>query len=202
MQRGDDPRVSEPVLESLEIARPTTGFGGTAAVAANVERDAALAYDEFAHRIRAFAITATRDGELADDIVQEAFLRLVVELKAGRRPDNIGGWLYRVAANLIVSRGRRKSIADRARAFLVRRDTEPSPEQDVLAHERDRTLALALAKLPADARVALLLAARGMGATEIGVAIHKSPGATRTYICRARVKLRDELAALGFEGDR
>ena len=202
MQRGDDPRVSEPVLESLEIARPTTGFVGTAAVAANVERDAALAYDEFAARIRAFAITATRDGELADDIVQDAFLRLVVELKAGRRPDNLGGWLYRVAANLIVSRGRRKSIADRARALLVRRDSVPSPERDVLAHERDRTLALALAKLPADARVALLLAARGMGATEIGIAIRKSPGATRTYICRARVKLRDELAALGFEGDR
>ena len=202
MQRGDDPRVSEPVLESLEIARSTTRPTGAALVVANVEHDAALAYDEFARRIRAFAISATRDGELADDIVQEAFLRLVVELKAGRPPTNVGGWLYRVAGNLIVSRGRRKSIADRARAFLVRRDVEPSPEDDALLHERDRTLAMALSKLPADARVALLLAARGMGATEIGIAIRKSPGATRTYICRARVKLRDELAALGYEGDR
>ena len=202
MQRGDDPRVSEPVLESLEIARSTTRPTGAALVAANVEHDAALAYDEFALRIRAFAISATRDGELADDIVQEAFLRLVVELKAARPPTNVGGWLNRVAGNLIVSRGRRKSIADRARAFLVRRDVEPSPEDDALLHERDRTLAMALSKLPADARVALLLAARGMGATEIGIAIRKAPGATRTYICRARVKLRDELAALGYEGDR
>lgn len=202
MQRRDDSDVSGPVIESLELARPSTGLSGTPAVTANVERQTALAYDEFAPRLRAFAITATRDGELADDVVQEAFLRLVVELKAGRAPSNVGGWLYRVAANLIVSRGRRQTIADRARALLVRTDTEPSPEQDVLAHERDRTLATALSRLPADARVALLLAARGMGSTEIGIAIRKSPGATRTYICRARVRLRDELATLGFEGDR
>jgi RNA polymerase sigma-70 factor (ECF subfamily) len=202
VQRSDDPRVSGPVIETLEIARPTTGLSGAVPVVANVERETALAYDAFAHRLRSFAISATRDGELADDIVQEAFLRLVVELKAGRKPDNVGGWLFRVAGNLIISRGRRKSIADRARSLLVRHDTHPSPEQDALAHERDRTLATALSKLPADARVALLLAARGMGATEIGIAIRKSPGATRTYICRARVKLRDELAALGYEGDR
>jgi RNA polymerase sigma-70 factor, ECF subfamily len=199
MQRGNEPRVSDPVIEILEIPRPTTGLRRLRPVAANVEREAALAYDEFAQRIRAFAITATRDRTLADDIVQDAFLRLVIELKAGRSPTNVGGWLYRVAANLIVSRARRRTIADRARGLLVRRDTEPSPEADAILHERDRTLALALSKLPADARVALLLAARGMGAAEIGIAIRKSPGAARTYICRARVKLREELAAIGYE---
>jgi RNA polymerase sigma-70 factor (ECF subfamily) len=201
MQRGNEPRVPDPVIEFLEIPRPTTGIGGLRPVTANVERETALAYDEFAGRIRAFAVVATRDGTFADDIVQDAFLRLVIELKAGRSPTNVGGWLYRVAANLIVSSGRRKTIADRARALLVRRDAQPSPEADAILHERDRTLALALSKLPPDARVALLLAARGMGATEIGIAIRKSPGAARTYICRARLKLRDELAALGYEGE-
>lgn len=198
MQRGDDPRVSEPVLETLELARPTTGFVGTVGVAANVERETALAYDEFAPRLRAFSISSTRDGEVADDVVQEAFLRLVVELKAGRRPDNVGGWLFRVAANLIVSRGRRRSVADRMRFLLIRRDHEPTPEEEALAGERDRILARALSRLPADARVALLLAARGMTSEEIGLAIRRSPGAARTYLCRARLRLREELAALGY----
>lgn len=198
MQRGEDPRVSEPVLETLELARPATGLAGTIGVAANVERETALAYDEYAPRLRAFAISATRDGEAADDVVQEAFLRLVVELKAGRRPDNLGGWLYRVAGNLIISRGRRRSVADRAKALLLRREVEPSPEDDALANERDRALARALSRLPADARVAVLLAARGMTSEEIGVAIRRSPGAARTYLCRARLRLRGELAALGY----
>lgn len=47
-----------------------------------------------------------------------------------------------------------------------------------------------------------VLAARGMGAAEIALVIHRSVGATRTYLCRARVRLRDELAALGMTNDR
>lgn len=200
MQRRDDPRVSDPVIESLEIPRPKTGFAESAQrVTADVEWETARAYDEHAPKLRAFAIAATRRGDVADDVVQDAFLRLVVELKAGRRPDNVGGWLYRVCANLIVSRGRRTSVADRMRGFLVRRETGPSPEDQVLHDERDRTLAIALSKLPADARVAVLLAARGMSSGDIGLVIHRSAGATRTYLCRARVRLRDELAALGVE---
>lgn len=203
MQRGDDPRVSEPVLETLEIARPTIRFASTGqVVGANVERETALAYEQHTPKLRAFAIAALRDGEAADDIIQEVFLRLIVELKAGRKPNNVGGWLYRAAANLIVSRGRRRTIADRMRAFLVRRDVEPSPEDEALRSEQDRTLALALSNLAPDARVALLLAARGMGSAEIGLVIHRSPTATRSYLCRARVRLRDELAALGLERER
>lgn len=199
MQRGEEPRVSEPVLETLEIARPKTRFVSRAqGVQANVERQATLAYDAHAGRLRAFAIAALRDGDAADDVVQEAFLRLIVELKAGRPPDNLGGWLYRTSANLIISRGRRRAVANRMRALLVRHDVEPSPEDEALRSERDRTLALALSRLPADARVALLLGARGMGSAEIGLAIHRTPTAARTYLCRARVRLRDELAALGM----
>lgn len=203
VKRGDDPRVSEPVLESLEIPRPSTRLVAEARrVTANVEIDTARAYDDHAPRLRAFAISATRDGGVADDLVQETFLRLVVELKAGRRPTNLGGWLYRTCANLIVSRARRQAVADRMRSLLLRRDHEPSPEEQALQTERDRTLALALSKLPAEARVAVLLAARGMSAVEVGLAIHRTPAATRTYLCRARVRLREELAALGIEAVR
>jgi RNA polymerase sigma-70 factor, ECF subfamily len=202
MQRGDDPRVSDPVIEPLPLATPVAAFVGRreSDASRDVELIVAAGYDEFAHRIRGFAITAMRDSEAADDVVQEAFLRLVVELRAGRRPENLGGWLYRVAANLIISRGRRRKVADRFRHLISPRpDHQPSPEDVMLTRERDRTLALALSRLPADARVALLLAARGMGAPEIGVVIHRTPAATRTYLCRSRVRLRDELAVLGVE---
>jgi RNA polymerase sigma-70 factor (ECF subfamily) len=202
VQPDDDQRVSEPAV-ALEITRPTTGFARTPQVDAQiVERDAGAAYDEHAGQLRAFAITATRDRDAADDVVQEAFLRLVLELKDGRVPTNIGGWLHRVSANLIVSRGRRLGVADRMRALLNRTDAPLGPEAQVLANERDRTLALALSRLPADARVALLLAARGMGAAEIGLVIRRTPSATRTYLCRSRVRLRDELSALGIGADR
>jgi RNA polymerase sigma-70 factor (ECF subfamily) len=189
------------VIEPLPLATPVAGLVGprVADLSVSVEIVVAAAYDEFAQRIRGFVITATRDGDTADDIVQEAFLKLVVELQAGRRPDNIGGWLYRVAANLIISRGRRRAVASRIRSLFTPSNQQPTPEDVALTRERDRTLALALSRLPPDARVAVLLAARGMGAPEIGLVIHRSAAATRTYLCRSRVRLRDELAALGVE---
>jgi len=200
MERRDDPDVSAPVIEAIELVRPAPPRAGAdvPAVTVDVEREVAPAYDEFAGRLRAFVRAATRDPNAADELVQDAFLRLVVELKAGRRPSNIGAWLYRVCANAVVSRARRRAVADRFKGLLLRRDSPPSPEEEALLGERDRALAEALARLPADMRVALLLAARGMTSAEIGIAIHRSPGAARTYLFRARVHLREELTALGY----
>jgi DNA-directed RNA polymerase specialized sigma24 family protein len=115
-------------------------------------------------------------------------------MRAGRPPENVGGWLFRVAANLIASRGRRRSVAERAKALLVNREVGRSPEDLAVEREHDRRLAAALALLPADARVALLLAAQGVPTGEIGAAIGRTSGATRTYICRSRLRLREVLA--------
>ena len=52
----------------------------------------------------------------------------------------------------------------------------------------------ALAELPVDARVALLMAAAGYSPAEVGEAIGRSTNATSTYICRARVRLREMLS--------
>ena len=83
MQRRDDPRVSGPVIEPLPLATPVAGYvlARDASGLIDVELIAAAAFDEFADRIRSFAIAATRDGEVADDVVQETFLRFVIELR-------------------------------------------------------------------------------------------------------------------------
>ena len=52
----------------------------------------------------------------------------------------------------------------------------------------------ALAELPVDARVALLMAAAGYSPAEVAEAIGRSTNATSTYICRARVRLREILS--------
>lgn len=215
MQREGDPSVSDLVIEPLSAAPAVhirllgaddvrVGPASRAGEASGVDVEVTVidAYDEFAGRLRAFAIRATRDSAVADDVVQEAFLRLVVHLRAGPPPDNVGAWLYRVVANLIVSGGRRRSVADRMKWRLLHGDMPPTPEEHALGSERDRTLALALSRLPADARVAVLLAARGMGALEIGLVINRTPAATRTYLCRARLKLRDALNSLNEDGLR
>jgi RNA polymerase sigma-70 factor (ECF subfamily) len=148
------------------------------------------AYRDHAASIHGIALRSTRDPEIAADVTQEAFLRLVTEAQAGRFPDNVGGWLYRTSANLVISRGRRVSVARRFAPRLVRRDGPAEPDAVALMQEEHRELDLALATLTTTERVALLMAAGGATGAEIAARLGRSHGATRTLLCRARVNLR------------
>src|SRR5438046_9691893 len=77
------------------------------------------AYEEHLSAVLAQLTSLTRDRTVAEDLAQEAFVRLTREVRAGRTPDNIGGWLHRVAANLVTSRARRMRGADRYAPALV-----------------------------------------------------------------------------------
>ena len=150
-----------------------------------------------AHRVELFAflVRMTRDREAAEDLLQETFIRLITEAQAGRLPDRVRPWLYRVAANAAISRGRHGSVWNRLVPRLLDRREPASPEGEALRLERDTELHTALAGLTADARAALLLAAQGFSGHEIAESIGRSDNATRTLLCRSRVQLRQILEA-------
>ena len=139
----------------------------------------------------------TRDPAAAEDLAQEAFVRLVVEVRAGRMPDQPGAWLYRVAQNLATSRGRRLSVAARNGDRLARPADPRSPEATLIEAEDGQALHKALDELGATDRRALLLSAHGYRGQEIARALGRSDGATRTLLCRARTKVRERLVAAG-----
>ena len=151
-------------------------------------------YDEHQRDLYGFARSAADDPDQADDFVQEAFLRLVREMRAGRVPANPGGWLYRVCANLIISDARRRGVSTRGRLTVRRVEAASSAEDESLRREQQLELADALRRLPAEGRLALLLAAQGQSGREIAAALGRTESATRTILCRARRRLRDELA--------
>jgi RNA polymerase sigma-70 factor (ECF subfamily) len=181
----------EPVTAPLE-AVDTAGAHRTA------EADALVvaAWADHHAEVYAFLVRTTRDPEVAEDLLSEAYLRLTRETRAGRTPDNVRAWLYRVGANLAVSRGRRLSAAFRG---IVRiRSTAPSmttvtPEASYLAREGRAALVGILADLDPGARAALLLASEGFSGAEIAAAIGRSEAATRTLLCRTRMRVRSRL---------
>ena len=155
-----------------------------------------VAFEAHQREIYSFALHGTRDPEAAQDVTQEAFLRLLREVDAGRTPDNIRAWLYRVASNLVMTRGRRATVAGRwLRAIARQEATNESPERITLRRESSDALEAALATLPHDTSVALLLAAQGFSGREVALAIGRSEAATRTMLCRARLQLRQRLEA-------
>lgn len=152
-------------------------------------------YEEHRSEILGFLFRMTRDREAAEDILQEIFISLIGEARAGRMPDRIRPWLYRTASNAAISRSRRRATLARLLPRLVDRREPIRPEGETLRVERDTELHIALAALAPDGRAALLLAAHGFAGSEIATSIGRTEGATRTLMCRARVQLRQLLDA-------
>jgi RNA polymerase sigma-70 factor (ECF subfamily) len=162
------------------------------------EGPVAMAYEAWAGELRRFATARTRDEATAEDLVQDAFVRLAIQERSSGNPSNPKAWLYRVVLNLIISGSRRAEVARRhSRELAVDEVLEDSAEAWILTRERNHTLDAALEVLGAASRTSLLLAAEGYTGSEIGEVLGRSEGATRTIICRARKTVRHELAGYG-----
>lgn len=70
------------------------------------EQTVVAAYEQHAKILWEYARRLRNDHESAEDTVQEAFARLL-HLAAARRPENVGGWLYRTIHNLVIDEHRR-----------------------------------------------------------------------------------------------
>jgi RNA polymerase sigma-70 factor (ECF subfamily) len=143
----------------------------------------------------------TRDRSVAEDLLQETYVRLMKEAREGRSPLEVRGWLYRVASSLVIGRARRQTTASRWLGRNRRSEHEgmvpPAPESGALGRERATEMERVLEGLSADARLALLLSGQGFAGEEIAAAIGRSAAATRILLCRARarVRIRRELFA-------
>ena len=198
MQR--EPRFGV-VSQMTHRATPDPETGGTAAAApatpslarANARLEVLRAYSEHKGELFAFLVSVTRDGELAADVLQESFTRMLRETETRAAPLEPRAWLFRVAGNLAVSAARRRQTVRRWAPWLVAREAEASAEQEYLRREDADRVHSALAHLRSDDRAALLMAAHGCPTPEIAHALGRSELATRSLLCRARVKLRDQV---------
>jgi RNA polymerase sigma factor (sigma-70 family) len=163
--------------------------------ALDIEAIVGTAYLTHSASLQRYLTSLTRDQASAEDLRQDAFERLMREVREGRVPDDIGGWLHRVGHNLAMSRGRRISVADRHRSELVGSDWAPSPESLAVAGEDQQAVGAVLEHLGAVDRQALILASRGYRGAEIASSIGRSEVATRTLLCRARAKVRAQVLA-------
>jgi RNA polymerase sigma-70 factor (ECF subfamily) len=143
--------------------------------------------------------TAGCPYSLAEEIVQEAFLRLHGGLQGGLRLNDVRGWVFRVARNLWIDNRReyqRYWTADRDPAegshpsYI---DLAPGPEEQALGLERARLTRQELLRLPELQRQCLYLKAQGLAYREIASALDISMNAAVDSVRRALVRLRKRL---------
>ncbi|HEX2086798.1 MAG TPA: sigma-70 family RNA polymerase sigma factor [Solirubrobacteraceae bacterium] len=138
---------------------------------------------------------ALRDEHEAEDATQDVFLQAFRALPRyelrGQPPRR---WLYRIARNVAIDRGRRvRALPQDPAALEARTDAEPVDEFDELLS--DAALVAHIERLPEAQREVLFLRyAAGFEAPEIARMTRRSPAAVRQLHHRAIAELRRRLS--------
>lgn len=193
---------------SVPIARPHPDDAGPddAQLMARVcrgDRDAfALLVDRHKDALVGYLARLTGSPDRAQDLAQEAFLRL---LRASgsygsyREQGHLAAFLYRIATNLVRSEARRERRWRVLVPELRRPAIEPAAPagpQRLLQRELQGRLAEAVARLPLALRAPLVLyEIEEWSQRDIARALGCPEGTVKSRLHRARSRLREELAA-------
>jgi RNA polymerase sigma-70 factor (ECF subfamily) len=149
------------------------------------------------HRDRIYGLLwrlAGGDAALAEDLLQEAFVRAWQKLGSFRGDSRFGTWLHRLSANVALS-DRRSKLRRVERETPLEGAVERSAagDQDVRAPWQ-MDLEAAIAELPLRARTVLVLFdIEGYSHTEIADLTGMAVGSSKAQLHRARRLVREEL---------
>lgn len=190
----------------LDALRDVTDDALLVAFGNNDMQSAQALTTRLAPRILGYATRMLRDPTEAEDVVQEAMLRLWRIAPDWRQGEaQVSTWLYRVATNLCTDRLRkRRNVALNAVAEPL--DDKPSAEEGLQQAARVLALDQALAALPERQRQAVVLRhIEGLTNPEIGQIMDIGTEAVESLTARGKRALSAALAGrreeLGYDDD-
>jgi RNA polymerase sigma-70 factor (ECF subfamily) len=129
----------------------------------------------------------------AEDVAQEAMLRVWTHAPRWQPLAAFRTWLTRVVVNLCLDRKRRaRWVALEAAGELV--DPAPGATETAEHDEREQQLAVAIAELPARQRTAIVLTySEGMSNAQVADILGTSVSAVETLLVRGKQNLRARL---------
>lgn len=154
-------------------------------------------YAAFRAPIYGFLARLSGRRDLAEELLQETFVRLAARATTLREDTRLGAWLYTVARNLHVSQTRMTALdaARVDRASLEDPARPPTPFEEATASQTQIALERALASLPDSYReVLLLVAVDRMEPGEAAEVVGVSPETLRQRLSRARTMMKEALA--------
>jgi RNA polymerase sigma-70 factor, ECF subfamily len=154
-------------------------------------------------RLRAFAISLCRNGDYADDLVQDTLLRACANIMSFTPGTNMLAWLCTIMKNHFFSECRRRRRPLEAIEDHV--DSVASKPAQV-AHAEYNELCAALEKLePKQREVLIMIGASGLSYDEAAKICGCPTGTIKSRVNRARAELAQLLSIEGpddFEEDR
>lgn len=151
-------------------------------------------YAAFNTRLFTFLVRLSRRRDVAEDLLEETWRRLVKHAQRLGADTRLGPWLFTIARNLHVSYCRSRMIEDSAAASVIAlwpfSLERSSPFEAAAASELERRIERALATMPAASReVLLLVVVVGLDHSDAADVCGITPAALRQRLHRARETL-------------
>ncbi len=152
-----------------------------------------------------------RDRELAEDLAQETFIKVMNAIDSYRPEHKFSSWVFKIANNAAIDHLRRKDLDAlsldgapdavtaewREATALQISDRSESPLEELEARELGSQIEQAIARLRPEYRACIMLRhVEGRAYEEIATVLGLPLGTVKTYIHRARGELRDYLGPL------
>ena len=146
-----------------------------------------------------FLLRGIKRRELADELFQETWGRVIQARTRYRVEAKFSTWLLQIAHNLVIDQYRRERPEDNGETAenvmrVTENDERERPDQVLSDFEQSRRLQMALAELPTDQRGAFLLRVEnGLGIEEIAEVMAVGRETAKSRLRYALEKLRISL---------
>ncbi len=157
-------------------------------------------YQDFHSRLRAFTIRRVSDPDLADDILQDVYLRIHAHIEDLHNADRLESWIFQITRNTIADHYRRARPQDELPDCLA----APVDEEPDAASELAVSIGDMLRCLPPKYRQALEMTdIQGLSQAEMALQLGISLSGAKSRVQRGREKLKEALLdCCHFEFDR
>lgn len=143
-------------------------------------------------RLRAFAISLTRDVTAADDLVQDTILKAWSNMEKFDPDSNLDAWLFTILRNTFYSslRKTRREVQDSDGVFAATLSEKPAHDSRLAMKDFQR----AFDQLSAEHReVLILVGASGFSCEEAATMMNVAVGTVKSRASRARKRLTELL---------
>jgi RNA polymerase sigma-70 factor, ECF subfamily len=190
-----------PPHDQVDLSDDETGPSDAAVSAAYSEALLTEAYVQYSAAIHSYAFRLLGNQEDADDVTQEAFIRVHYRLEQLRDAARLRPWLYRIATNLCMDQLRKRARTRKIFGLPVpletgSSDSDAGSSNDVAqpgstaaidgVAERDVIIRTLRRMAPKYAACLVLHSAQGLNYREIADVLGISPGAAAVRLARAR----------------